>query len=85
MISLSFPGAAKLDNFGPAPPAKPLPSFDPKALPPERPPNPEVVPLPKPKPVAGLSPAKAPNPLPVVVGVVFEDFAANAPKPDVAG
>jgi hypothetical protein len=35
--------------------------------------------------VAGLSPAKAPNPLPVVVGVVFEDFAANAPKPDVAG
>jgi hypothetical protein len=82
--SFSFPGAAKLDSFGPAPPANPLPSFDPNTLPLERPPNPEVAPLPNPKPVAGLSPDKAPNPLTVVVEVGLGGFAAaNAPKPDV--
>jgi hypothetical protein len=61
-----------------------LPSFEPKALPLESPPNPEVAPVPNPKPVAGLSPDRAPNPLTAVVDVALGGFAAaNAPKPDV--
>ena len=84
-ISFSFPGAAKDDSFGPAPPANPLPSLDPNTLPLDRPPNPEVVPLPKPKPDAGLSPVKAPNPLAGVVDDKTEGFPAKAPKPDDAG
>lgn len=83
--TFSFPGAAKLESFGPAPPANPFPSLEPKTLPLASPPNPDVVPLPKPNPDVDLSlEASPPNPL--VAGVVeVEGFAvANAPKPEVA-
>jgi hypothetical protein len=79
-----LPGAAKLESFGPEPPAKPLPRADPNTLPLPSAPNPEAVVLPKPKPETGLSPERPPKPPVVVVDVELGDFApASEPKPDV--
>jgi hypothetical protein len=83
---LSLTGAAKLDNFGPDPPAKPLPRAEPNTLPLPSPPNPEVVappnPPPNPNPEAGLF-SDVPRPVVVIVDVVVDDFAPKAPNPDV--
>ena len=84
--AFSFPGAAKLESFGPAPPANPFPSLEPNTLPVASPPKPDVVPEPKPNPVVDLSPEVSP-PNPLVAGAVDAGnfAAASAPNPDGAG
>lgn len=80
----AFPGAAKLDSFGPEPPANPLPIAEPNALPLPRAPNPEVD---DPDPNAKVAPGFiSPEPrTPVVVVVVLDCFAlARPPNPDGA-
>lgn len=84
MGTSAWPGAAKLESFGPEPPAKPLPRADPNTLPFPSAPNPDVDVLPNPNPEPGLSPDSPPKPLVMVVVVELGDFVpASAPKPDV--
>jgi hypothetical protein len=79
-----LPGAAKLESFGPEPPANPLPSADPNTLPLPSAPNPDVDVLPNPKPDGGLSPERPPKLLVVIVDVGLGDFAlVRVLKPDV--
>jgi hypothetical protein len=82
--TVSFPGAAKLESFGPTLPAKPFPSLEPKILPLPSPAKPDDAPLPNPNPVVGFPP-KAPKPLTagVVVVDVVDPALANAPNPDI--
>jgi hypothetical protein len=78
LVVVSLTGAAKLESFGPDPPANPLPKEELNALPLPSPPKPDVVePPPNPKPNVGLSPIVV-----VVVVVVGDLELANPPNPD---
>jgi len=84
VVISSLLGAAKLESFGPEPPAKPFPRAEPNTLPLPSPPKPDEAEPPKPNPEDGWVPDKPPKPVVVVVDVELEDFVlANPPKPDV--
>jgi hypothetical protein len=80
VTNLSLTVAAKLDSFGPDPPAKPFPRAEPNTLPLPRASNPEVAP-PKPNPDGLFS--DFPRPVVVIVEVIVDDFPLKAPNPDV--